>query len=312
MVMRFSWRALILAPIVVPLVYCALFVAVGGGGPMPVGSFLLFFLPAVVLSYGVTVLAFLPVLFILSKFSRPTAILACVTGAALGFIAWLPVSFFMWKSSGPDSGPPITPWLEDFLYDLGDPLIWSFPVAGLVTASIFWVLARHPAAVHGSIGGGVAAHFWTAVILAPPIFPLAFAALLTIILHPAASPVIVFAQTAISAIVFSYAVTVLLFLPALWLLSKVIRLQAPIVCLAGAAVGAACHQLIVLRRPAADNAHTARPDLFIPFLPQAWVEQLIWVFPLAGFITAALFWLVAYGVRRYPPAETSPVAPRDP
>jgi hypothetical protein len=111
----------------------------------------------------------------------------------------------------------------------------------------------------------VAAHFWTAVILAPPIFPLAFAALLTIILHPAASPVIVFALTAISAIVFSYAVTVLLFLPALWLLSKVIRLQAPIVCQAGAAVGAACHQLIVLKRPAADNAHTARPDLFIPF-----------------------------------------------
>jgi len=38
--MRFTWRALVLAPVFVPLLYCALLAVALDGRPLPIGSFL--------------------------------------------------------------------------------------------------------------------------------------------------------------------------------------------------------------------------------------------------------------------------------
>lgn len=308
--MRFTWRALVLAPIFVPLTYCALFAAAAGGKPLPIGSFLVLFVPAAVFSYCVTIFLFLPALLILSRFTRLTALLACVTGTAFGAIVWLPVSRVMWLSSGHDSGPPAGPWLESLSRELADPLTLSFPVGGLVTAAIFWALARHPDADRRTEAGSTAARVWKAVVLAPPVFPFVFAAVLNVV-HPAGAAVTVFVMIATAAIVFSYAVTVLLFLPTLWLLSKITRLTAPIVCLAGTALGVAGYGLIRLEGPADGSTPAVRPDPFVAFMPQAWAEQMIWVFPFAGFVTAALFWMLAYGPRWHLPGETATVARKD-
>jgi hypothetical protein len=53
--MRFTWRALVLAPVFVPLLYCALLAVAVDGRPLPIGSFLVLFVPAAVFSYGVTI-----------------------------------------------------------------------------------------------------------------------------------------------------------------------------------------------------------------------------------------------------------------
>ena len=55
-----SFRAFVLAPAVVPLVYAALFMPASSTGPFPVFGFLFVFMPAAVFSYAVTLLCFLP------------------------------------------------------------------------------------------------------------------------------------------------------------------------------------------------------------------------------------------------------------
>ena len=61
-----------------PLLYCALLAVAVDGRPLPIGSFLVLFVPAAVFSYGVTIFLFLPTLLILSRITRPTTLLAWV------------------------------------------------------------------------------------------------------------------------------------------------------------------------------------------------------------------------------------------
>jgi hypothetical protein len=46
----------------------------------------------------------------------------------------------MWKSSGPDSGPPTERFLDFFLRWAADPWNAIFPLAGLMTAGLYWWL----------------------------------------------------------------------------------------------------------------------------------------------------------------------------
>jgi hypothetical protein len=64
----------------------------------------------------------------------------------------VPVTLIEWKSSGPDSGPPTENPLVFMLRFGADPTMAVYPVAGLVTAGLYWWLAtRH--------GGRVAPDF---------------------------------------------------------------------------------------------------------------------------------------------------------
>jgi hypothetical protein len=138
--MHFSWTGFILAPLPVPLIASAMTAPLlNGEGPV-VLPFLILLIPACAISYGTTVFLFLPALFVLSFVRRVTGWTVCMLGLVLGTAVIVPVTLLAWKASGPDSGPPAESFLTFFARWAIDPFMLFFPVAGLVTAGLYWWL----------------------------------------------------------------------------------------------------------------------------------------------------------------------------
>ena len=138
--MRFSWTGLILAPLFAPLVFCAVM------GPLltdgSVLALLIMLVPSCVVSYGTTIFLFLPALFLLSSRWPPmTGLKSCLLGLVLGAVVYVPLTLMLWKGSGPDSGPPTESFWVLFLRWAADPTTAIFPMAGLMTAGLYWWLA---------------------------------------------------------------------------------------------------------------------------------------------------------------------------
>lgn len=106
-----------------------------------VWGFGFYFLIGSLLAYATTILLFIPTLLCLSSFTvlRPYKI--CLLGTFLGAVMYLPVTWMMYQSSGPDSGPPEGSYFGFLARSLGDPITWWFPIAGLITAITYCVLA---------------------------------------------------------------------------------------------------------------------------------------------------------------------------
>jgi hypothetical protein len=141
--MTFSWRALILAPLPIPLIFGAL-LAISFPGKNLFASFLFFSAPGIVLSYGITIFLFLPCVFVVAMLTPLTARLTGALGTALGLLVYVPVIWTSYRGSGDDSGPPqITfgEYLRQHAFGLD---FWAFLVAGLVTAMMYWFLANQP------------------------------------------------------------------------------------------------------------------------------------------------------------------------
>jgi len=147
--MRFSWNGLILAPLAVPLAFSVVLAPALGGGWRILPFMLVLLMLGCILSYGTTILLFLPSLFLLSLWRPMTGIGVALLGLVLGTAMLLPVTWLQWTSSGPDSGPPTESFLEFFRLWLFDPLNAVFPLAGLITAALYWWLGtrrqRQPA-----------------------------------------------------------------------------------------------------------------------------------------------------------------------
>jgi hypothetical protein len=139
MAMRFSWTSLLLAPLFAPLMFSALFLSLSEASS-PVLSFLILMIPSCIISYGTTIFLFLPALFLLSQWRSLTALNVCLLGLVVGTAVFVPVTLLEWKSSGPDSGPPTENFLFFFVRWAADPLTAVYPLAGLVTAAIYWWL----------------------------------------------------------------------------------------------------------------------------------------------------------------------------
>jgi hypothetical protein len=137
--MRFSWTSLLLAPLLVPLMFSAVFLSLSGTSS-PLLSFLILMIPSCIISYGTTMFLFLPALFLLSLWRPLTALNVCLLGLVLGAAVFVPVTLMEWKSSGPDSGPPTENFLVFFVRWAADPLTAVYPLAGLVTAGLYWWL----------------------------------------------------------------------------------------------------------------------------------------------------------------------------
>jgi hypothetical protein len=138
--MRFSWKALALAPLAIPALYSAAFVLLTPGRNRLMG-FVVFAAIGAVLTYGATIVLLLPCLFVLSRVVRLNAVWAGVVGAMLGFALYLPNLWISWNASGVDSGPP-TETLAHYVQR--NFLSFELPVfvaAGLVTALLYWWLA---------------------------------------------------------------------------------------------------------------------------------------------------------------------------
>jgi hypothetical protein len=137
--MRFSWTGLMLAPLLMPVMFSAALLS-SFQGDRPVLLFLLLLVPGCIVSYGTTIFLFLPCLYLLSLWRPMTSFKVCLLGLVLGAAVFVPLTWMEWKSSGPDSGPPTESFLEFFARWTIDPLTPLYPLAGLITAGLYWWL----------------------------------------------------------------------------------------------------------------------------------------------------------------------------
>jgi len=141
--MRFSWTGLLVAPLLVPAIGAAFMGALLGNHP--VFTFLLLLAGGSIVSYGVSIFLFLPCLFLFSRWRPLTGFNVCLLGLVLGAAAFVPVTWFEWKSSGSDSGPPTESFLTFLVRWSADPLTAIYPLAGLITAAFYWwLVTRQP------------------------------------------------------------------------------------------------------------------------------------------------------------------------
>jgi hypothetical protein len=142
--MRFGWKALLIAPLLLPLIGSLLAAPLMRGDGPVILTFLGLLIPSSVISYSATLFLLLPALFLLSLVMRVTGWKVCLLGFALGAAMIVPITFLAWATSGPDSGPPVENFLTFFVRWTFDPFMLFFPTAGLVTAALYWwLLTRH-------------------------------------------------------------------------------------------------------------------------------------------------------------------------
>lgn len=142
--MQFSWTGVLVAPLLAPLVFSIAMMGSFGGSDILV-PFLVLLIPGAIVSYGATVCLLLPCLFFVSLYRRMTTLPVCLLGAALGATTFIGVTGEAWMSSGPDSGPPVENFFMFLIRWAADPIAAVFPLAGLVTAGLYWRLGawRH-------------------------------------------------------------------------------------------------------------------------------------------------------------------------
>jgi hypothetical protein len=136
--MRFSWTGLMLAPLLAPALFSAAFGFLQE--QHPVLGFLILLVPGCIVSYGTMIFLFLPCLFLLSLWRPITGLKVCLLGLLLGAAMYVPMTWMLWKSSGPDSGPPTESFLTFLVRSADDPFTAIFPLAGLITAGLYWWL----------------------------------------------------------------------------------------------------------------------------------------------------------------------------
>jgi hypothetical protein len=136
--MHFSWKGFWLAPLLMPVIGCAVMAPVlRGEGPV-IFTFLLLMVPACVISYGATWLLFLPALFLISLVTSVTRLMACIVGFVIGAAVFLPVARLAWATGGPNSGPMEEEFWGFFAGWLTEPFMLFYPLGGLVTAALYW------------------------------------------------------------------------------------------------------------------------------------------------------------------------------
>jgi hypothetical protein len=138
--MRFSWRALALAPLVIPVIYSAAFELTTPGRNLVLG-FLVFFAIGAVFTYGATFALLMPCLYALSWLVRLNAAWCAAVGAALGLLAYLPEVWVSWNASGVDSGPPSDTFAHYLARNFWSIELPVFVFAGLATALLYWWFA---------------------------------------------------------------------------------------------------------------------------------------------------------------------------
>jgi len=142
--MKIHWKALLIAPAFIPALFSLGFVLSTSGGNRIAGFLILFAIGAVI-SYGATLVLLLPALKFAAR-SRPLDTpRVAIVGAILGTLIFLPLGWIMYNASGPDSGPPVGSFAEYMIGQLTEPLLLSFPIAGLVTATLYWILSGQSA-----------------------------------------------------------------------------------------------------------------------------------------------------------------------
>jgi len=150
--MRFSWHALVWAPMFTPLVVAALFTVGVNGVKAGATAFVVLLVFGYGVSFASTAGLLLPVLCVLSRFTRLTVWKSGLIGLLLAVIPYLAISFLMWSSSGTDSGPPDTPFRDFLLNDWDNFILWICLAAGAITGVAFMLLAPAAPVDRGTVG----------------------------------------------------------------------------------------------------------------------------------------------------------------
>ena len=137
--MRFSWTGLILAPLLAPVIFSTMFMIRAEGDADPLSAFLTMLVLGCIVSYASTILLFLPCLFLLSLEHQMTGFKVCLLGLVLGAVEFVSLTLIAWGSRDP--GLPIKNFFVFFLRWAADPVTALFPLAGLITAGLYWWLA---------------------------------------------------------------------------------------------------------------------------------------------------------------------------
>ncbi len=103
-------------------------------------AFLTMLVLGCIVSYGSTIFLFLPCLFLLSSTQRMTGFKVCLLGLVLGAVEFVSLTLIAWGSRGPDL--PIKNFFVFFLLWAADPVTALFPLAGLITAGLYWWLGK--------------------------------------------------------------------------------------------------------------------------------------------------------------------------
>lgn len=138
--MRFSWRGLLLAPLLMPMIFS--FAMAGLLGDKPLLTFSMLLIAGCLVSYSTTIFLFLPCLFLLSSRWEMSSVKVCLLGLLLGTAALGALTLIGWTSSGPDSGPPTESYWWFLLSWLLDPTSVILPLSGVVTATLYWRLGH--------------------------------------------------------------------------------------------------------------------------------------------------------------------------
>jgi hypothetical protein len=128
------------APLAAPFLFSAGMTSFGGRNWA--WGFCFYFLLGSLLSYTTTIFLFIPALFCLSSLTILRPYKVCLLGTFLGAVIYLPVTWMMYQSSGPDSGPPEGTYFGFLARSMTDPMTCLFPVAGLITAIAYCLLAK--------------------------------------------------------------------------------------------------------------------------------------------------------------------------
>ncbi|MGD0812743.1 MAG: hypothetical protein ABSA83_03995 [Verrucomicrobiota bacterium] len=138
--MKFSWLALVLAPLPIPFLYSVLLEA-SAPGKSPILAILFFTAVGCVVCYGATIFLLLPALFVISRFRPLTGLVTGLTGTVLGVAVNFPIAWQCYLASGNDSGPPEGTYWEYLRHNCFGVDLWACLVAGLATAMLYWFLA---------------------------------------------------------------------------------------------------------------------------------------------------------------------------
>ena len=139
----FSRKALLLAPLPVPLAYSALLV-LGMATRSPSALFLMGLTIGLIIAYsGIIVL--IATLWLIAKARPITKTVTGITGFVLAGTGYVPIAWQNYLASGIDSGPPSGTFGAYLLHDWNDPLFYAFLIGGLATALIYHSLAKPPA-----------------------------------------------------------------------------------------------------------------------------------------------------------------------
>jgi hypothetical protein len=135
-------------------------------------------------------------------------------------------------------------------------------------------------------------HFsWTGLLLAPLPVPLIASLIMAPLLNGEGPVVLPFLILLIPACMISYGTTIFLFLPALFVLSRLRPVTGWMACLLGFVLGAAVIVPVTVMAWASSGPDSGPPtESLLTFFVRWASDPLMLFFPAAGLATAALYW----------------------